>query len=69
MTTAAVEIGDEGLALRVEEALAAATSGDLEPFGRLLDVLSDPYSERHGLEDYAVAPAPGARPYQTFCGT
>ncbi|MEV4510038.1 protein adenylyltransferase SelO [Dactylosporangium sp. NPDC049525] len=53
----------------VEEALAAATDGDLAPFTRLVDVVSDPYTERPGLERYA-APAPadfGA--YQTFCGT
>jgi uncharacterized protein YdiU (UPF0061 family) len=53
----------------VEEALAAATDGDLGPLDALLDVLTDPYRERPGLERYA-APAPadfGA--YQTFCGT
>ena len=47
----------------VEEALAAATAGDLEPFERLLDVLARPFDERPGLEAYA-APAPpsfGAR--------
>jgi len=54
---------------RVEEALAAATAGDLEPFRRLVDALAQPFDERPGLEDYA-APAPqdfGA--YRTFCGT
>jgi len=54
---------------QVEEALAAANAGDLQPFRRLLDVLAKPFDERPGLEDYA-APAPlsfGA--YRTFCGT
>ena len=54
----------------VEDALTAATEGDLEPFERLVDVLADPFTERPGLEAYA-APAPvsfGAC-YQTFCGT
>lgn len=54
----------------VEEALAAATDGDLAPVHRLLDVLADPYRERDGLQRYA-APAPpefGAG-FQTFCGT
>jgi uncharacterized protein YdiU (UPF0061 family) len=54
----------------VEEALAAATAGDLDPLTRLLAVLGAPYDERPGLERYA-APAPddfGAA-YQTFCGT
>jgi uncharacterized protein YdiU (UPF0061 family) len=53
----------------VEEALAAATAGDLGPLERLLDAVTTPYDERPGLERYA-APAPkdfGA--YQTFCGT
>jgi uncharacterized protein YdiU (UPF0061 family) len=53
----------------VEEALAAATDGDLDPLERLLDAVSAPYDERPGLERHA-APAPedfGA--YRTFCGT
>ena len=53
----------------VEEALDAATAGDLGPLGRLLDAVAGPYDERPGLERYA-APAPedfGA--YRTFCGT
>jgi uncharacterized protein YdiU (UPF0061 family) len=53
----------------VEEALTAATGGDLEPLERLLHAVSAPYDERPGLERYA-APAPqdfGA--YRTFCGT
>jgi uncharacterized protein YdiU (UPF0061 family) len=53
----------------VEEALAAATDGDLDPLVRLLEAVTAPYEERAGLERYAV-PAPvdfGA--YRTFCGT
>ncbi|CAJ1587287.1 protein adenylyltransferase SelO [[Mycobacterium] wendilense] len=53
----------------VEQALAAATDGDLEPFERLLAAVTDPYVERAGLERYAE-PAPDSfGPYQTFCGT
>jgi uncharacterized protein YdiU (UPF0061 family) len=53
----------------VEEALTAATAGDLDPVRRLLDVLREPFSERPDLEPYA-APAPASfGPYQTFCGT
>ncbi|MGI8938990.1 MAG: protein adenylyltransferase SelO [Iamia sp.] len=54
----------------VEEALGAATAGDREPFGRLTDVLADPYVERPGQERYA-APAPDdfAAGFRTFCGT
>jgi uncharacterized protein YdiU (UPF0061 family) len=54
---------------KVEEALAAATAGDLRPFWRLLDVLALPFDERPGLEPYA-APAPASfGAYCTFCGT
>jgi serine/tyrosine/threonine adenylyltransferase len=53
----------------VEEALAAATAGDLNPLERLLVAVTDPYHERPGLERYA-SPAPeDFGPYQTFCGT
>jgi uncharacterized protein YdiU (UPF0061 family) len=53
----------------VEEALTAATGGDLAPLERLLAALAAPFEERPGLERHA-APAPqdfGA--YRTFCGT
>ncbi len=54
----------------VEEALTAATAGDLGPFDRLVDVLSQPFDERPGLERYAVgADSDFAAGYQTFCGT
>jgi uncharacterized protein YdiU (UPF0061 family) len=53
----------------VEDALSAATGGDLQPFRRLVDVVLDPFEERPGLERYA-APAPSTfGPYRTFCGT
>ncbi len=53
----------------IEEALTAATEGDLNPLERLLNAVTTPYDQRAGLERYA-APAPkdfGA--YRTFCGT
>lgn len=53
----------------VEEALTAATAGDLDPLARLLAAVTAPFDERPGLERYAE-PAPedfGA--YRTFCGT
>jgi len=53
----------------VENALAAATSGDVGPFNELLGAVTSPFDERPGLERYA-APAPDDfGPYQTFCGT
>jgi protein adenylyltransferase len=54
---------------RVEEALAAATGGDLEPFRRLLEVLAQPFDERPGLEAYAAPAPPDFGSYRTFCGT
>jgi uncharacterized protein YdiU (UPF0061 family) len=54
----------------VEEALAAATMGDMTPFERLREAFADPFQERDGLERYAE-PAPPAfdGTYRTFCGT
>jgi protein adenylyltransferase len=53
----------------VEEALTAATAGDLDPLERLLHAVTAPYDERPGLERYA-GPAPDDfGPYRTFCGT
>ncbi|MDN5860959.1 MAG: YdiU family protein [Pseudonocardia sp.] len=51
---------------RVEEALAAATAGDLDPFLRLLEVVRHPFDERPGLERYAQA---GTGTIVTYCGT
>jgi uncharacterized protein YdiU (UPF0061 family) len=53
----------------VEEALAAATAGDLDPLERLLAAVTSPDEQRPGLERYA-SPAPeDFGTYQTFCGT
>jgi uncharacterized protein YdiU (UPF0061 family) len=54
----------------VEEALAAATAGDMEPFHRLVAVLAEPFERRAGLERYAEPATPSFdSTYQTFCGT
>ena len=53
----------------VEEALTAATAGDLGPLEQLLAAVTAPYDERPGLDRYA-SPAPeDFGKYQTFCGT
>ncbi|AKT51000.1 protein adenylyltransferase SelO [Arsenicicoccus sp. oral taxon 190] len=53
----------------VEQALTAATAGDLGPYQRLVDALTSPYAERPGLDDLA-RPAPADAPrHVTFCGT
>ncbi len=53
----------------VEEALTAATDGDLGPLERLLDAVTAPYDERPGLERYAAPAPPDFGAYRTFCGT
>ena len=54
---------------RVEEALTAATAGDLGPFHRLVDVVSQPFEERPGLDEYTQPAPPGGAPHVTYCGT
>lgn len=53
----------------VEEALAAATAGELGPLEQLLAAVSQPYAERPGLERYATPAPEDFGKYQTFCGT
>ena len=54
---------------KVEEALAAATEGDMQPFRNLCAALQKPYEDREDLEPYQTPPGPEACRYQTFCGT
>ena len=54
----------------VEAALTAATdAGDLGPLERLMAALAAPYDYARDRAELALAPAPGGRPYRTFCGT
>lgn len=53
----------------VEEALDAATVGDLDPFHRLLEVVQRPFDERPGLERYAAPSPEDLGRYVTYCGT
>jgi len=55
---------------KVEEALlAAANNSDFSLFYKLLDVLSNPFEQRQGLQDFEVpAPADFGR-HITYCGT
>jgi uncharacterized protein YdiU (UPF0061 family) len=51
---------------KVEEALSAATAGDMAPFHALLAAVKDPFAEREAF----MLPAPtGFGAYVTFCGT
>ncbi len=54
----------------VNDALEAAENNqDMSKFNQLLDVLSDPYTEREDLSEFEN-PAPiDAEPFRTFCGT
>ena len=55
---------------QVERAIAAAVEReDFSPFERLLEVVSRPYEDLPGAEDYKLPPQPEERVLQTFCGT
>lgn len=53
----------------VEEALTAATAGDLDPLAPLLTAVTAPYDERPGFERYGAAAPADFGAYRTFCGT
>ena len=54
---------------KVEEALEAATNGDLNPFKALYERVTAPFDIVEGQDEYA-SPAPnGGAGYRTFCGT
>lgn len=53
----------------VEEALQAATGGDLAPFEQMLAVLEYPFTPQPGADKYALPAPSGFGPYTTFCGT
>jgi uncharacterized protein YdiU (UPF0061 family) len=53
----------------VEEALTAATDGNLTPFENLVAAISAPFDERPGLERYAEPAPQDFGDYRTFCGT
>ena len=52
-----------------QEALEAASGGDLQPLERLLAAVGRPFEERPGLEAYALPAPDDFGPYRTFCGT
>ena len=54
---------------KVEEALAAADTGDLAPFHALLAQVSDPYRDGPDREAFALPAPVGFGDYVTFCGT
>ncbi|MBF9035814.1 YdiU family protein [Rhodobacterales bacterium HKCCE2091] len=54
---------------KVEEALAAANAGDMEPFDRLLAAVTAPFETRPGQDAYALPAPTDFGPYTTYCGT
>jgi uncharacterized protein YdiU (UPF0061 family) len=55
---------------RVEAVIQAAVEkDDFGPFEELCEVLSKPFDEQPGREDYTLPPKPEERVLQTFCGT
>ena len=54
---------------RVEDALQAATAGEMAPFHDLLAALRDPFGAEAGRERFVLPPPEGLAPYVTFCGT
>lgn len=54
---------------RVEQALAAAHQGDMEPFDRLMAVLARPFDDQPEAIDLAAPPRDDERVAATFCGT
>jgi len=54
----------------VEEALTeASTQGNLRPFFKLLEAVTQPYSNAPELEEFSQPPASPNPEFRTFCGT
>lgn len=54
---------------RVEEAIAAATDGNYEPFHKLHTILQNPFEQQGDADLYEEAPLPDEVVHHTFCGT
>lgn len=54
---------------RVEEMIAAATKGDMQPFERLCRVLEHPYDDQADAFELTLPPGDEQWNYRTFCGT
>ncbi len=53
----------------VDAALKSAAAGDMAPFDRLAEVLSQPFTTQAGAEEFAKPAPAGFGPFVTFCGT
>ncbi|HRI69721.1 MAG TPA: YdiU family protein [Polyangium sp.] len=54
---------------RIEEMIAAATNGDLQPFEKLNRVLARPYDDQPEASELRSPPGDEQWSYRTFCGT
>ena len=54
---------------RIEQAIAAANTGDFGPFHRLVKVLAKPFDEQPENASFAAPPEAQEEVHQTFCGT
>jgi serine/tyrosine/threonine adenylyltransferase len=54
---------------RIEEMIAAATKGDMQPFERLCRVLARPYDDQPDEIELTLPPGDEQWNYRTFCGT
>jgi serine/tyrosine/threonine adenylyltransferase len=54
---------------RIEQAIQAANTGDLDPFNRLVKVLTKPFETQTENRDLASAPTAIEEVTETFCGT
>ena len=54
---------------KIEQMIQAAVAGDLEPFERLMRVLSRPYDDQPDEHDLILPPKPEEEVEATFCGT
>ncbi|MEN9924653.1 MAG: hypothetical protein RL268_779 [Pseudomonadota bacterium] len=52
-----------------DAALKAAEGGDFAPFSELLDVVTQPFVRREGLERFEHGAPAGTPPHVTYCGT
>lgn len=55
---------------QIEQAIREAVEQQsYAKMAELLEVLSEPFTEREAYAAYALPPTPQERVYQTFCGT
>ena len=54
---------------KVEQVIEQANHGNFGPFHELVGLLSRPFEEQPGFEDYELPPEPHEEVQETFCGT